>query len=708
MYPVTTEFQTKITDPKNRRVFPKIQIDYTDINLDESIVVSANEEANVSYPEQIADNVRQPVGKILSLDGSCSFDGTYVFAPTDDEEYLKQMGWWGDTLAGVGGVFSVPYPTVTMEFNSRPILRITVIGDDARDEYPKDFNVYLYDETDTLVYTHNVTNNTEIQYVENLDPVVTDVAKMVLEITKWSHANRQVKIYELYTAIRETYEWEEVISLDLLEEREVSGTGLPIGSISNNELTIKLDNSSRKFDAGNTASPLYELVKPNRRVQAWLGIQKDDLDFEYVPLGTFWTDDWDVPEHQAYATTTALDRLKFLENTTYVADTVLINPTLYDLALDVLEDYGLTASEYYIDPVLDDIVIPYFYLPDGLNHREMLAKIAEASLGYVYCDRDNVIRIEGMFPTAETYSISVNEENTVSCKDQLANGVTECESFYIMLDGLSSFDGSYELPEDDCSEEIGWIGTSISGVDGSFSSPYPTVTMTFQEKSIATVVVAGDNLRNEYPVDFNVKIYDDVDALLSSQSITANTELVKTITIPENPTTAVKIVVEILKWSQAGTAVKILEIKDDVYRLSITTDEYFRKNNPAKYNELANVISVNYIPMDNLGEQSDAVKVEVFDETSISVNGVKRFEMNDNLLIQTEALALSIATVLISNYADPQRHLELEWRGNPALLLGDSILVTDDKETNEYRVYGQTLNYAGVLRSKLNARKVVK
>jgi hypothetical protein len=707
MYPVTTEFQEKITDPKNRKVFARLEIDYTSISMDESITITTNEEANVSYPNQVADSVNVPYTKILSLDGSCSFDGSYGFAPTEQESYLKQMGWWGSTLSGVGGSFTSPYPTISVEFNPRPITRFTVVGDSKRGEYPVDFNIYLYDSLGALLYTENVVGNTSINYLENLVSPVTNVAKLDLEVIKWSHEGRQVKIYELYTSIREVYENEEIISIDLIEEREVSDTGLRIGTISNNELSFKLDNSSRKFDAGNTESPLYGLLKPNRRVKGYFGIQKADLEFEYVPLGVFWTDEWDVPEHMAYAQTSAMDRLKFLEETEYVVDTVLSDVSLYDLAEDVLLDYGLESEQYYIDPILADTVIPYVYFPDGISHRDILTEIAEAGLGQVFCDRLGVIRVEGMFPVAEAYTVIVNEENDVSCKYQLVNDSVEAESLYIMLDGHSSFDGNYELPEDDCSEEIGWIGTSVSGIDGSFSSPYPTSTLTFQSKSVASVVVVGDNLRNEYPVDFNIRVYDDIDTLLSEQNITGNNELTRNISIPENPTNAVKIVLEITKWSESGTAIKVIEFVDKPYKLSITNDEYFRKNNPVRYNELANVISIEYIPMDSLGGTSDSQYIVVSDESSIELNGRRKFEMRSNPLIQTSTLATSIGTTILSYFTDPQRNLELEWRGNPALLLGDTITVVDDNESNDYRITSQTLNYAGVLRAKLNARKVL-
>ena len=47
----------------------------------------------------------------------------------------------------------------------------------------------------------------------------------------------------------------------------------------------------------------------------------------------------------------------------------------------------------------------------------------------------------------------------------------------------------------------------------------------------------------------------------------------------------------------------------------------------------------------------------------------------------------------------------VEWRGNPALLLGDKIAVVDKDEENEYFVTRQELEYTGALRARLSGRR---
>ena len=109
----------------------------------------------------------------------------------------------------------------------------------------------------------------------------------------------------------------DIVKINLLTEREVGTDTLPIGNISASELTVRLDNSNRDFDAGNTQSPIYQGVKANRRIRTWVGTGTDNTwdDFsaetleakvamtweefgmtkEYIPLGVHWSGDWDVP-----------------------------------------------------------------------------------------------------------------------------------------------------------------------------------------------------------------------------------------------------------------------------------------------------------------------------------------------------------------------------------------------------------------------------
>ena len=199
---------------------------------------------------------------------------------------------------------------------------------------------------------------------------------------------------EFFTSIQETYEGDDIFRIHLLEEKEVSSGSLPVGNISANEIELMLNNKNRKFDAGNTDSILYGLIKPNRRIKAWIGIEKSDTTKEFVPLGTFWSGDWKAPEDDIYVKVSGRDRLELLRKSTYSTSEVQLVKTLYDIAVDIFTDAGLSDTEYWIDAELQDFVVPYSFFTNQ-SHREAIRKVAEACLGQVYCNRENVIRVEG-------------------------------------------------------------------------------------------------------------------------------------------------------------------------------------------------------------------------------------------------------------------------------------------------------------------------
>jgi hypothetical protein len=97
------------------------------------------------------------------------------------------------------------------------------------------------------------------------------------------------------------------------------------------------------------------------------------------------------------------------------------------------------------------------------------------------------------------------------------------------------------------------------------------------------------------------------------------------------------------------------------------------------------------------------------DEASIRDNGRLRYEFPANHLVQSLPVAQQIADSLLASYKDPRRDVRLEWRGNPALELGDLITVPEspDKTRRGYFVVvRQELTWAGALSAVVEGRRV--
>jgi len=618
VYPVTTDFLDKMKADR-RRVLARVEVDYTDPFMDQSIEIEASEQANVSYPQQTADSVDTATHKWASLDGSWALDGTYHLAPPPEKLAQYQFGWWGLQLAGAGGAFAAPYPALTVAHIPRPVHTLRVVGDTARGEYPVDFTIKLYAQNEAILYTETVTGNTQVNWSKTLAVPVLDVAKQVLEITRWSHEGRQAKIIEFFTSIREVYETGDLVSIRLLEEREASQGSLPVGNISSNEISLALNNESKKFDLDNENSPLKNLLKPNRRIHVWLGTEIGG-DMEWVPLGVFWSLDWDSPDDTLEATVTARDRMELLRKGTYQISQVQQNKSLYELAELVLQDAGLASDEYAIDEALDDIVIPYSWF-NPVSHREALRCIAEAGLAAAFQNRDGKIQIESFLISGDEPVLEITEDDyfpplrAPSRQDQAANE--------IIVD-------TQPLRPASTAEEV-------------YRSNEP---ITIPGNSTKTVTA----FYNQPPV---------IEAAASLDSPSAGVSIVDA---------------TYYGW---GASVKI-------------------QNTNATDKQATLVIQGKPLTVRN------KERAIARDEASILENGVLRFEFPANPLVQTISQAQAIADTLLASVKEPRRDIEVEWRGNPALLLGDRVTV----KNQDYHVIRQEIDWAGALSARLTGRKV--
>lgn len=628
-------YNEKIKDLFNREIYAKVQVDYTDPEIDQSIVVNTNTSNYTSYPYQIVNGKNNPNYNYLSLDGSWVLGDEQALAPSEYEIEYVQFGLWGSELSNTQGTFNTN-PILELKFLPRPIRSLKLVGDSKKGEFPVDFMFRLYNEYDEILYADNITNNDSVFWTKDIVHI-NEVVKMEIEIVKWNKPNRVIKIMEVFSSIQEIYEGEDIISINLIEERETSQGSLPVGNISSNEIEVVFNNVNRQFDVGNVNSNLYGLVKPNRKITAWIGIEN-----ELIPIGLFWTKDWDVSEDGVVAKTIGRDRLDRLRDNLYSNSILEINKSIYDLAENILLDSGLKIGQYWIDEELKDTIIPYSYFKP-VTHRDALRQLVSACLGQVYCDRNGIIRVEGasfMFDKSETITTAFLQP---------------------------------EFPSE--MEVIDAYG--ISG-DDYFTKNNPS---------------RQSNIANHITVETQPLVIGDMEEVYSSNEprvINPDEEVNITINFNTVPCTDVDIVL-----SGVGEIIdsKIYSWGADITVLSNIIGEF--------------TIKANGKPL--RVENKDTIIVK--DNDSILENGMIRYEFKDNHLIQSVEIARDIGNTLLKYYKDPRRDLTMEWRGNPALELGDIVVVNDYPrdaygEQGYYYITKQEMEFAGYLRANMEGRRV--
>ncbi len=89
------------------------------------------------------------------------------------------------------------------------------------------------------------------------------------------------------------------------------------------------------------------------------------------------------------------------------------------------------------------------------------------------------------------------------------------------------------------------------------------------------------------------------------------------------------------------------------------------------------------------------------DDASITMHGEQLYKFPNNHLVQTTVRAQTIADVLLRLVSNPQRDLTLDWRGNPALTLGDLVTIPEHGRQGVFTTIRQELDYDGALRARL-------
>ena len=624
MYAVSQAFMDAMVADR-RQVDAKIVIDYTDPLIDQSIQVETSEQARISWPEQTADSLTQAPYMWASLDGTWTLD--QARRPMPDTQKLAsryQVGWWGQRFAGIGGVFAEPYPTLTVTHTPRPVHSLKVVGENQFSEYPVDFTIRLRDGLGALLHEEIVTGNDLLTWSKAFDAPVLDVTSQELEVRKWSHEGRQVKILEFFTSVQETYYRDDIVEIRLLEEREVSQGSLPVGNISANEVSIRLVNDDGKFDIDNNRSPLWRLLKPNRRIRVWLGVEIGG-EHEWVPLGVFWSSDWDSPDDSLEAQVRARDKMEHLGQSVYRTSEAEQSVSAAALFQTILEDAGLKEDEYEIDEGLQDIIIPWAWMP-VVSHREALRLLAEATMSVVYCDRAGRVRVAAGIGTADPCDITGDD----------------------YLPPLR-----HQVRREQVANEI--------------------VVRTLPVVQVSEPVEVS---RTSNPID-----------------IPAGGEVHLTAAYNQIPVTGAEIA---LIDPPAGVSV-------------VSADYYAWGADIVIENTGASTVSVMFSISGKPLVVQGGDEITAYDADSIVADGLLRYEFADNHLIQTAEQAQSIAEGLLASAQVARRDVEFEWRGNPALELGDRVNVTTHiKEDRQslYAIIKQELNWAGAFWARLVGRRL--
>lgn len=379
-----------------RKILGRVDVIYSDTEISKDIQTTESGNSAISHPDEVFGAYLVPTVKSCTMDGNATMDGS--FQMMDDSVAL---GWWSGSLSGSSGVFANA-PWIEISFVKRPIISWVVLGDEKRNEYPVDF-ILQYKRDGKIVHSDSVTVNNQIQV--RLTPQLEDITSIRLTITKWSKSNACAKILKFYDRMMERYEGD---AIEMFEVSEEMGAADGNYNIVSDTMTVNIFNKGRKFDKGY----LRSLMILDRKLLPSIGIEKDGV-VKYQPLGTFYSDEWQINQDSQWVKCSAVDRLMRLQKKTYVGFPLTENASLYDIAADILLNIGETADTFVISNDLKSVIVPMAFLPKGTAW-DALQEIANAGLCKVFVDREDKINVRSEKEPKTTTAIRIDKSNMFS------------------------------------------------------------------------------------------------------------------------------------------------------------------------------------------------------------------------------------------------------------------------------------------------------
>ena len=442
-------------------------------------IIADSENNDFAYFSNITAPFRQEsVSKIYATleQDFAKVDGSMYFLPEDDPEVpLYNNGIVTENFLG-----SVH---LTFSGNFADIKGLTI---DFGDCYPtslkitSDHHEKIYDNGSNIFVTEDAFDG--ISY---------------LIITPLSMVNGQgrMRIYQFTCGISNTFSNDQVKKFEYKEFVSPICETLP-----SQDMTLVVDNQNLYYSPDNPESAVA-YMEQGQEMKVSFGYDIDGYGtIEWLPAYTAYLKSWSATDMEVKFN--LVDVLDWKLNETYYNGLYRAGGiSLYDLAMDVFNDAGMSEDEYVIDEYLKNITVVN-PIP-AVKQSEALQIIANAGRCVLSVNRDGKIEIRSSFPP-DMSAISDNETDFSKVQNVLDG--SEKDAYAMGSNDFSITNGSIKfLPENESYvENTGYISESLADSEGNFTDP-PKITIELETGFTCYGMMI--KFRNVAPKEYVFKTY---------------------------------------------------------------------------------------------------------------------------------------------------------------------------------------------------------
>ena len=382
-------------------------------------------------------------------------------------------------------------------------LGLTMVFDSIDKNYAKKLKVKAYRDS-TMIMDKDYTLSSysdRLIFADNEELVRWN--KIEIYFIESSLPYRRIRVNQLLFGIMETYTDEKLISAESKEKTTMINSELPTHTFK-----FTIDNMNKLFNPDNPQG-WYRYILQQQPISYEWGYQLDDGTIEWILGGKMLlTGSVEVGENQvSFSTTSLINYLtKVYKKGVYNSS----GRSLYDLAVDVLEDSNIDSSQYNLwsglKSIKTDAPLP------KLEARQLLQIIATTGNCILFTNRENVINIQPfnyvLNPDGMSYDF-ITSNPVVKVQSELHNTIIYINHYSkednvselfknesLEITGTKTIEIEYDLATD--------ISATITGgtiVNANYYGRYAILKITNTGEDTISLKVSGKKINNSQTID---------------------------------------------------------------------------------------------------------------------------------------------------------------------------------------------------------------